>query len=339
MIIPERLEWDPSLAKQARAERERALMDANRDAYFNQVWFREDSPKNKERINTIHIVVRGAPGTPMDGGLYYAVMDIPDDYPSSCPKDVILRTPNGKFSVDLEDRMCINFTVSRRTQWTPNMTILHLLLSLAAFINDSKNASHATQQLAVKSLEWNKKNIPLFADVFKTELARLAKEGKGPIIEPAEIEIEPAETEPAETEPAEIEPAETEPAETEPAETEPAEIVIEPDEDKETGISCARRTDIVVIPELLKSQLRDIQKHLAVYYAQVEQLDVSSRGQDPYAHTVIARAPPLRTDIPNKVSDRLIHKKTRQRGGGGGCAPWIASGLVIVLFSAFFGHG
>ena len=54
-----------------------------------------------------HFTVRGAMGTPYQGGLYHGVIELPSDYPFKPPK-IMLLTPSGWFETNKD--ICMSFT-------------------------------------------------------------------------------------------------------------------------------------------------------------------------------------------------------------------------------------
>lgn len=57
-------------------------------------------------ILTFHYVIRGAEGTPYDGGYYHGQLRFPSEYPMK-PPAVLMITPNGRFEVN--QRLCVFF--------------------------------------------------------------------------------------------------------------------------------------------------------------------------------------------------------------------------------------
>jgi len=118
--------------------------------------------------------------TDFDGGVYFGVMTLPDEYPIKAP-DFKFFTPNGRFETGR--KICTDFTAFHQSSYSSSQTIVTMLHGVVSFmtdpqfdsdgrvINDTtgvggiKTDSATKKQLAAKSIAWNKSD-PLYQSVF-----------------------------------------------------------------------------------------------------------------------------------------------------------------------------
>lgn len=67
-------------------------------------------------ILEFHFVVRGPVDTPFEGGYYYGVLYLPNEYPMK-PPDIVLLTPSGRFQPGA--KICMSITAFHQESWNP----------------------------------------------------------------------------------------------------------------------------------------------------------------------------------------------------------------------------
>ncbi|MFH4975881.1 hypothetical protein AB6A40_002590 [Gnathostoma spinigerum] len=126
-----------------------------------------------------HYVIRGAPSTPYEGGVYHGKLVFPPDYPFK-PPSIFMLTPSGRFQVNT--RLCLSISDFHPDTWNPAWTVSTIITGLLSFMNEtsptlgSLNSSDAEKRsLARKSREFNLHN-PTFCELFEDLARELRKE-------------------------------------------------------------------------------------------------------------------------------------------------------------------
>jgi ubiquitin-conjugating enzyme E2 J1 len=108
---------------------------------------------------TWHFTIRGALGTPFEGGLYHGRIIFPQEYPIK-PPDIYFLTPNGRFAT--RTKICLSVTSFHPNLWNPAWDVRTVLMSLIAFMpTDPDNAvgsvdasDQERRALALQSRNW-----------------------------------------------------------------------------------------------------------------------------------------------------------------------------------------
>uniref|UniRef100_A0A0N5ALE0 Ubiquitin-conjugating enzyme E2 J2 n=1 Tax=Syphacia muris TaxID=451379 RepID=A0A0N5ALE0_9BILA len=79
-----------------------------------------------------HYVIRGAPSTPYEGGLYHGKLCFPPNFPFR-PPSIFMMTPSGRFRTNT--RLCLSFTDFHPDMWNPSWTVSTILIGLQSFMN------------------------------------------------------------------------------------------------------------------------------------------------------------------------------------------------------------
>lgn len=78
-----------------------------------------------------HFTVRGPEGTDFQGGVYHGRIIVPPDYPMK-PPDIIVLTPNGRFTVG--KKICLSISGYHPETWQPSWSIRTALLAIIGFM-------------------------------------------------------------------------------------------------------------------------------------------------------------------------------------------------------------
>ncbi len=127
---------------------------------------------DKYDISTSYFMIKGPKNSEYDGGYYIGRITYNDDYPMSAPNFVMF-TPSGRFKV--ETKICSLRPGYSCDSWSP-MWSIHAVLTflLSIMINDSIDdniscilcTKEERNDLAKKSIEYNKKNYPTIFKLF-----------------------------------------------------------------------------------------------------------------------------------------------------------------------------
>ncbi|GAM25023.1 hypothetical protein SAMD00019534_081980 [Acytostelium subglobosum LB1] len=106
-----------------------------------------------------HFTIRGAQDTEFEGGIYHGRILLPPDYPFK-PPNIVLLTPNGRFSVDV--KICLSISAHHPETWMPSWSIRTVLVALIGFMmTEGKGAVGSLDYtkeerivLAKRSLDW-----------------------------------------------------------------------------------------------------------------------------------------------------------------------------------------
>uniref|UniRef100_A0A914VRJ0 UBC core domain-containing protein n=1 Tax=Plectus sambesii TaxID=2011161 RepID=A0A914VRJ0_9BILA len=82
----------------------------------------------------MHYVVRGAPGTPYEGGVYHGKLVFPSDFPFK-PPAIYMLTPSGRFQTNT--RLCLSISDYHPDTWNPAWTVSTILTGLLSFMNEN----------------------------------------------------------------------------------------------------------------------------------------------------------------------------------------------------------
>jgi len=78
-----------------------------------------------------HFTVRGPESTDFEGGVYHGRIIVPPDYPMK-PPDIIVLTPNGRFTVG--KKICLSISGFHPETWQPSWSIRTALLAIIGFM-------------------------------------------------------------------------------------------------------------------------------------------------------------------------------------------------------------
>lgn len=122
------------------------------------------------------------PTKPDCGGRFYGKLVLPPEYPFA-PPDYYMLTPNGKFHVldsklgASDARICLDNSSFHRENWSPLMSVTHLLLGFNSFYYDDAinersygrlhHRPSEIRQLAAFSDLYNQRHFPLLHQRFK----------------------------------------------------------------------------------------------------------------------------------------------------------------------------
>ena len=106
-----------------------------------------------------HFTLRGAEGTPFQGGLYHGRIVLPAEYPFK-PPSIYLLTPNGRFETG--KKICLSISAHHPESWQPAWGVRTILTALIAFFPTKAEGALAgldysddeRRVLAARSLAW-----------------------------------------------------------------------------------------------------------------------------------------------------------------------------------------
>eukprot|EP00616_Rhizochromulina_sp_CCMP1243_P009960 CAMPEP_0118967690 /NCGR_PEP_ID=MMETSP1173-20130426/5046_1 /TAXON_ID=1034831 /ORGANISM="Rhizochromulina marina cf, Strain CCMP1243" /LENGTH=215 /DNA_ID=CAMNT_0006916703 /DNA_START=70 /DNA_END=713 /DNA_ORIENTATION=+ len=146
-----------------------------------------DAVPLESNIREWHYVVRGAAGTPYEGGFYHGKLEFPKDYPLK-PPSIRLLTPSGRFKEDR--RLCFSFSDFHPESWNPMWSVSTILVGFQSFMLESdptlgsiETSSKQRRKLAAQSLEFNCRDktfcslFPQYAELYEERLRQSRKQG------------------------------------------------------------------------------------------------------------------------------------------------------------------
>uniref|UniRef100_A0A0M3I2S7 Ubiquitin-conjugating enzyme E2 J2 n=1 Tax=Ascaris lumbricoides TaxID=6252 RepID=A0A0M3I2S7_ASCLU len=108
-----------------------------------------------------HYVIRGAPSTPYEGGVYHGKLVFPPDFPFK-PPAIYMLTPSGRFQTNT--RLCLSISDFHPDTWNPAWTVSTIITGLLSFMNETAptlgsltSTDSEKRALAKKSREFNLK--------------------------------------------------------------------------------------------------------------------------------------------------------------------------------------
>jgi len=128
-------------------------------------------------------IIRGAPGTDFEGGLYHGRIIMPAEYPFK-PPAFVMSTPSGRF--ETKTKICLSISSYHPESWQPSWSVQSALVALIAFMQTpgqgaigSLDCSPETRrQMALESqtfipqVQNNPEKQALINDMHATMLAR-----------------------------------------------------------------------------------------------------------------------------------------------------------------------
>lgn len=113
----------------------------------------------EDNIFEWHFTIRGASGTPFEGGIYHGRIILPPEYPFR-PPHIMLLTPNGRFQINV--KICLSVSAYHPEHWQPSWSIRTVLLALISFMPTPGNGAigaleHTAEErraFAVQSVQW-----------------------------------------------------------------------------------------------------------------------------------------------------------------------------------------
>jgi len=125
-------------------------------------------------LTKVHALIVGPPDTPYEGGFFYFVLDIPDDFPNQPPK-VILHTTDGgrvRFNPNLyaSGKVCLSILGTfAGPGWSPALSISSVLLSIQSLMNDRPFCNEPGFENPI-----NRRDIDLYNECIAHETIRVA---------------------------------------------------------------------------------------------------------------------------------------------------------------------
>ena len=105
--------------------------------------------QDSNNFRVFKVSIEGPDGTPYQGGLFEADLLLPEDYPMSPPK-ILMITKIWHPNIDRQGRICLDIL---KNNWTPALQIRSVLLSLQALLS----APDASDFLNIDAAEmWQK---------------------------------------------------------------------------------------------------------------------------------------------------------------------------------------
>ena len=105
--------------------------------------------QDQDNFRVFKVSIEGPVGTPYEGGLFVADLLLPEDYPMSPPK-ILMITKIWHPNIDRQGRICLDIL---KNNWTPALQIRSVLLSLQALLS----APDASDFLNIEAAEmWQK---------------------------------------------------------------------------------------------------------------------------------------------------------------------------------------
>ncbi|EWM21161.1 ubiquitin-conjugating enzyme e2 j2 isoform 2 [Nannochloropsis gaditana] len=116
-----------------------------------------------------HYVLKGAKGSPYEGGYYHGKLKFPPEYPLK-PPSIMMLTPSGRFKPNT--RLCLSMSDFHPETWNPMWSVSTILMGLQAFMLDSaptlgsiETSLGQKKKLAASSMAFNLTS-PLFVQMF-----------------------------------------------------------------------------------------------------------------------------------------------------------------------------
>lgn len=145
---------------------------------------KKDPPTNfialplEDNILEWHFSIRGAKDTDYEGGIYHGKLILPQNYPMSPPKIIIL-TPSGRFQIN--KKICLSISDFHPETWQPSWGIRTAMTALIAFmptdpagaVGALRNSPERRKYLAKKSLTYKCKQCGCCMKDVQTELDAL----------------------------------------------------------------------------------------------------------------------------------------------------------------------
>ncbi|TFJ80236.1 hypothetical protein NSK_008379 [Nannochloropsis salina CCMP1776] len=121
-----------------------------------------------------HYVLKGAKGSPYEGGYYHGKLKFPPEYPLK-PPSIMMLTPSGRFKPST--RLCLSMSDFHPETWNPMWSVSTILMGLQAFMLDSaptlgsiETSLGQKKKLAASSMAFNLTS-PLFVQMFPEVVA------------------------------------------------------------------------------------------------------------------------------------------------------------------------
>lgn len=133
-------------------------------------------------------LIEGPPGTLYEGGWYWGVLKLPENYPLA-PPSILMMTPNGRFETNT--RLCMSMSDFHPESWQPAWWLSSLMKGILSFMLDKELTTGAVmpappdekkRELAATSLEWTRARpevqnaFPDFDEIVEAARARRASE-------------------------------------------------------------------------------------------------------------------------------------------------------------------
>ena len=111
-----------------------------------------------------HYAVRGAAGTPFEGGVYVGKLIFPNEYPMK-PPGVMMLTPSGRFKTNT--RLCLSMSDFHPESWNPMWSVATIIQGVQSFMASDelttgglKSPVSEHRKLAAVSMAYNEKFFP-----------------------------------------------------------------------------------------------------------------------------------------------------------------------------------
>jgi len=117
----------------------------------------------EENITTIHSIICGPEGTPYEGGFFYFLIKVPEDYPLVPPNVMFMTTDcqNVRFNPNFyaNGKVCLSILGTwPGPKWTAAQTIQSVLLSIQSLMNDTPLGNEPNLNIESMLLESNEYN-------------------------------------------------------------------------------------------------------------------------------------------------------------------------------------
>jgi len=142
-----------------------------------------------------HYVIRGAPSTPYEDGVYHGKLVFPADFPFK-PPAIYMLTPSGRFQTNT--RLCLSISDYHPDTWNPAWTVSTIITGLLSFMNESSptlgslmTSDAQKRSFARASRDFNLRDkvfCELFAELAAELRLELAEEAKRTVTQQPTIE-------------------------------------------------------------------------------------------------------------------------------------------------------
>lgn len=123
-------------------------------------------------VSKVYYCFDGIEGSCFEGGQYFGVFELPDDFPFSAPRQIKMLTPNGRFIPNTS--LCLTVVSSfYSSQWNASISLYKIAVMLQLYMTlpyehmsgGLKSTDGETRNFATHTRRWNEAH-PLFPSLF-----------------------------------------------------------------------------------------------------------------------------------------------------------------------------